>query len=57
MNQIATVLAAGPMKWQQIQVGVEQNFQWVHGTVLIGILNAMVRRGLIVQDGEFYGLL
>jgi hypothetical protein len=37
INQIATVLTAGPMTWQQIQTGRERNFEWVHGGVLIGI--------------------
>lgn len=57
MNQIATVLAAGSMTWQQIQAEVEHSFQWVHGAVLIGVLNAMVKRGLIVKEGETYRLL
>jgi predicted 2-oxoglutarate/Fe(II)-dependent dioxygenase YbiX len=57
MNQIATVLTAGPMTWQQIQAALEQNFEWVHGAVLVGLLNAMIKRKLIVQDGDHYALM
>jgi hypothetical protein len=27
----------------------------MHGAVLIGVLKAMIRRGLIVRDGDHYG--
>ena len=38
------------MTWQQIQAGLERDFGWMHGAVLIGVLNAMIRRNLIVQE-------
>jgi hypothetical protein len=57
MDNIATVLAAGPMTWQQIQAGLERDFGWMHGAVLIGVLNAMIRRNLIVQEGDHCGLV
>lgn len=40
----------------QTLIRLERNFGWMHGAVLIGVLNAMIRRGLIVQEGEHYGL-
>lgn len=52
MNNIATVLTAGPMTWQQIQAGLERDCGWMHGAVLIGVLNVMIRRGLIVREGS-----
>ncbi len=56
MDNIATVLAAGPMTWQQIQAGLERDFGWMHGAVLIGVLNAMIRRNPDRAGGWHCGL-
>jgi hypothetical protein len=56
MREILVVLSAGPMTWRQIQTGLAQQFEGLHGAVLIGILNRMITRGLIVQDGDQYRL-
>jgi predicted transcriptional regulator len=56
MNNIATVLADGPLEWSQIQTALEGSFHRIHGAVLIGILNRMIDRGLIAQDNNLYRL-
>jgi hypothetical protein len=56
VNQIARERADGSMDWPAIQTMMEKKFEWVHGAMLIGILNAMVKRGLIVEDSDLYRL-
>jgi hypothetical protein len=54
MNETATVLNR-PMTWQEIQMALGQTFYHVPHAPLIGIPNAMIKRGRIVRDGDYYG--
>ena len=50
------MLVDGPMTWQQIQTALAETFYPMRHPVLIGVLSAMIRRRLVVRDGDYYGL-
>jgi hypothetical protein len=52
MIKIAAVLASGPQTWWAIQAGFP-----MHGAVLSGILNAMIRRGMVIETEDIYRLV